>query len=96
MPQILGIYSVMGFNGRTMHLKYSKLCQSTYFTALQPKYARVIFKAKTRMYGVKANFKENYESDTVSPFCRREAENFEHNFKCHDGLICPLNTHDTT
>ena len=36
-----------------MHLKYSKLGQSTYFTALKPKYARVIFKARTRMYDIK-------------------------------------------
>ena len=70
--------------------------QSTYFTALMPKCARVICKARTRMYDIKANFKEKYDGNTFCPFCRRDAENFEHIFKCQDGLICPLNTHGTT
>ena len=46
------------------------------------------------MYDIKANSNENYEGDTFCPFCRRGAENFEHIFKCHDGLLCTLNTHD--
>ena len=45
-----------------MHLKYSKLGQATYFTALKPKYARVIFKARTRMYDIKTNFKKNMKA----------------------------------
>ena len=50
-----------------MHLKCSKLGQSTYFTALKPKYARIIFKARTRMllYNIEENFKEKYESDNM-------------------------------
>ena len=79
-----------------MHLKYSKLGQSTYFTALKPKYARVILKARTRMHDIKANFTEKYEGNTFCPFCRRDPKNFEHIFKCQDGLICPLNRHGTT
>ena len=85
-----------GTNRKTMHLKYSKLGQATYFTALKPKYARVIFKARTRMYDIKTNFTEKYEGNTFCPFCRRNAESFEHIFKCQDGLICPLNTYDIT
>ena len=83
-------------NRKTMHLKYSKLGQSTYFTALKPKYARVIFKARTRMYDIKTNFTEKYEGNTFCSFCRRDAESFEHIFKCQDGLICSLNKHNTT
>ena len=64
--------------------------------ALKPKYARVIFKASTRMYDIKANFKERYEGDTFCPFCRSDAENFEHIVKCHNRFICLLNTHDIT
>ena len=79
-----------------MHLKYSKLGQSTYFTAFKPKYVRVIFKARTRMYDIKANFKEKYEGNTFCPFCRRDAESFEHIFECQDGLICPRNRHGIT
>ena len=79
-----------------MHLKYSKLGQSTHFTALKPKYARVIFKARTRMYDIKANFKEKYKKKTFYPFCRTDAESFGHIFKCQDGLICPLNRHGIT
>ena len=78
-----------------MHLKYCKLGQSTYFTALKPKYARVVFKAKTKMY-IKANLKEKYGGNPFCHFSRRDAENFEYIFKCHDGLICPLNTHGIT
>ena len=58
-------------NWKTMHLKYSKLGQSTYFTALKPKYARVIFKARTRMCDIKVNFTEQYEGNTFCPFCRK-------------------------
>ena len=42
------------------------------------------------MYDIKAKFKEKYEGDTFCPFCRRDAENFEHIFKYYDGLLCPL------
>ena len=34
--------------------------------------------------------------NTFCPYCRRDAESFEHIFKCHDGLICPFNTHGIT
>ena len=88
--------SQCGTNRKTMHLKYSKLGQTTYFTALKPKYAKVIFKARTRMYDIKTNFTEKYVGNTFCPFCRRNAESFEHIFKCQDGLICPLNTYDIT
>ena len=83
-------------NRKITHLKCSKLGQSTYFTALKPKYARVTFKARTRMYDIKANFKEKYKNNTFCPFCRRDAESFEHIFKCQDGLICALNRHGIT
>ena len=48
------------------------------------------------MYDIKANFKEKHESDTFCPFYRRDAENFEHIFKCDDGLLCPPNKLDIT
>ena len=48
------------------------------------------------MYDIKTNFTEKYEGNTLCPFCRRDAESFEHIFKCQDGLICPLNRHDIT
>ena len=83
-------------NWKTMHLKYSKLGQSTYLTALKAKYASVIFKARTRIYDIKRNFTEKYEGNTLCPFCRRDAKSFEYIFKCQDGLICPLNRHDIT
>ena len=81
-----------------MHLKYSKLGQSTYmhFTVLKPKYAGLIFQARTRVYDIKANVNEEYEGSTFCLFCRRDAESFEHICKCHDGLICLLNTHGIT
>ena len=55
-------------NQKTMHLKYNKLGQSRYFTALKLKYARVIFKARTITYDIKANFTEKYEGNTFCPF----------------------------
>ena len=48
------------------------------------------------MYDIKTNFTEKYEGNTLCPFCRRDAESFEHIFKCQDGLICHLNRHDIT
>ena len=45
-----------------MHLKYSKLGQANYFTALKPKYARVIFKARTRMYDIKQILQKNMKA----------------------------------
>ena len=79
-----------------MHLKYSKLGQSNIFYCSQAKICQSHFKARTRMYNIKANFKEKYENNTLCPFCRRDAENFENIFKCQDGLICPLNRHGIT
>ena len=64
--------------------------------ALKPKYARVIFKARTRMYDIKANFTEKYEGKTFCHFCRRVAESSEQIFKCLDGLICALNRNGIT
>ena len=64
-------------NRKTVHLKYSKLGQPTYFIALKPKYARVIFKARTRMYDIKANFKEKYEGNTFCPFCTENLTHFQ-------------------
>ena len=59
---MLSLVSECETNWKSMHLKYSKLGQPTYFTALKPKYARVIFKARTRMYDIKANFQRNMKA----------------------------------
>ena len=56
---------------------------------------RAIFKQEQECMRLKQILKI-YEGDTFFPFCKRDAENFEHIFKCHDGLLCPFNTHDNT
>ena len=75
-------------NSKTNHLNYKKFCQQLYITECDPQIARVIFKARTRMFDVKANFKTKYQGILHCPFCKIDEESLEHIFACPDGLIC--------
>ena len=75
-------------NSKTNHLNYKKFCQQLYITECDPQIARVIFKARTRMFDVKANFKTKYQGILYCPFCKIDEESLEHIFACPDGLIC--------
>ena len=61
-------------NRETMHLKYGKLGQSTYFTALKPKYARVISKQEQECMTLKRILKKNMKAILLSSLqkgCRK-------------------------
>ena len=49
-------------NRKTMHLKYSKLGQSTYFTALKPKYARISSKQEQECMTLKQILEKNMKA----------------------------------
>ena len=44
-------------NSKTNHFNYKKFCQQLYITKSDPQIARIIFKARTRMFDVKTNVK---------------------------------------
>ena len=69
-------------NKKTKNLCFDKYLQSEYLTALPPLLARLVFKARLRMYGVKDNFKIKYGFDLNCPFCRKEAETLQHILQC--------------
>ena len=53
-------------------------CQQLYISECDPQIARVIFKARTRMFDVKANFKTKYQGILHCPFCKIDEESLEH------------------
>ena len=57
-------------NSKTKHLKYEKFVQASYLTCLSPQIARMIFRARLKMYDIKVNFKRMYRENTLCPFCR--------------------------
>ena len=57
-------------NSKTNHLNYKKFCQQLYITECDPQIVRVIFKTRTRMFDVKANFKTKYQGILHCPFAR--------------------------
>ena len=77
-------------NSKTKHLKYEKFVQASYLTRLSPQIARMIFRARVKMYDIKVNFKRMCRENTLCPFCRYCEETFEHIFHCPEGLSCPL------
>ena len=54
--------------------------RAQYIEKLQPNLARVIFKARTRMFDIKINFKKKYRLSICCPFCKRKDETFGHLF----------------
>ena len=55
-------------NRKTSHLKYESFVRASYLKKLDPKIARVIFKARTRMFDIKSITKENINSILTAPF----------------------------
>ena len=76
-------------NRKTALLRYNKLKSVDYLTKLDPPIARVLIKARLRMFEVKINFKKKYNYKLNCPFCTDETEIFDHIFKCPDGVFCP-------
>ena len=74
-------------NRKTSHLKYESFVRASYLKKLDPNIARVIFKARTRMFDIKVNYKRKYKFNVDCPFCKYYDETFDHIFKCNSGLF---------
>ena len=74
-------------NRKTSHLKYESFVRASYLTKLDPNIARVIFKARTRMFDIKVNYKRKYKFNLDCSFCKYYDETFDHIFKCNSGLF---------
>ena len=70
-------------NRKTSHRKY----ESSYLKKLDPNIARVIFKARTRIFDIKVNYEGKYKFNLDCPFCKYYDETFDHIFKCNSGLF---------
>ena len=74
-------------NRKTSHLKYESFVRASYLKKLDPSIARVIFKARTRMFDIKVNYKRKYKFSVDYPFCKYYDETFDHIFKCNSGVF---------
>ena len=62
---------------------------SDYLLKLSPELARLVFKAKTRMFDIKSNYKRKYRSVLTCPFCMVQDETFDYLFACPHGIVVP-------
>ena len=76
-------------NRKTCHLHYESFSRAQYTEKLQLNLTRVIFKARTRMFDIKVNFRKKYHLNIWYSFCKREDETFDHIFACNCGVFCP-------
>ena len=76
-------------NRKTALLRYNKFKSVDYLTKLDSEIARVLIKARLRMFEVKVNFKKKCNYKLNCPFCTDETETFDHIFQCPDGVLCP-------
>ena len=78
-------------NKKTMHLTYHSIKRAEYPEKLDPNLARIVFKARVRMFDIKVNYKNKYSTDISCHFCKMETKTFDHLFECISGLYCPSN-----
>ena len=78
-------------NKKTMHLTYRSIKRAEYIEELEPNLARIVFKARVRMFYIKVNYKNKYLTDLSCPSCKMETETFDHLFECISELYCPSN-----
>ena len=76
-------------NKKTSHITYKRFGTSDYLLKLSPELARLVFKAKTRMFDIKSNYKRKYRSVLTCPFCMVQDETFDHLFACPHGIVVP-------
>ena len=77
------------YNKKTSHISYEHFQTCDYLTSLPPKQAKLIFKAKTGMLDIKANFKNKHANVLKCPLCLGSSETFSHIFICPSGLWFP-------
>ena len=58
-------------------------CKYFHDKRFQPELSQLIFKLRTRMYGVKANFRNKYKEDMSCPLCNKDVDNQSHLFECN-------------
>ena len=73
-------------NKKTLHLNYCSIMREEYLGKLEPNLARIVFKARVRMFYITVNHKNKYSTDL-----KMETETFSHLFECISGLYCPSN-----
>ena len=56
-------------NKKTSHIAYKRFGTSDYLLKLSPELARFVFKARTRMFDIKSNYKKKYGSVLTCTFC---------------------------
>ena len=82
---LLQLHVVHSSNRKTNHISYQHSFLKT--IKLPSHLDRSVFKAKTRMLGIKINYKRiKMKHDLHCPFCSEYDETFEHIFKCNAGL----------
>ena len=57
-------------NKKTMHLTCHSVKRAEYLEKLEPNLARIVFKARVRMFDIKVNYKNKYSNDLSFPFCK--------------------------
>ena len=72
---------------RTSHLRYESFVRASYLKKLDPNIARVIFKARTRVFDIKFNYKRKYKFNLDCPFYEYYDETFDHIFNCNSGIF---------
>ena len=86
--EFLSLTEMCSTNKKTCLLSYSKLMRAPYLSNFKSEVARMVFRARVRVYDIKDNFKRKYDVDPNCPFCRQLNENFEHIFQCNLGIFC--------
>ena len=79
------LLSACSNNKKTSYLSYEKLERQEFITVIEPRYARVIFKARLQIFPNKANFKQMYRRNLLCFFCEKGDETFHYIFNCDSG-----------
>ena len=74
-------------NKKISDITYKRFGTSDYLLKLSPELGRLVFKAKTRMFDIKSNYKRKYRSVLICPFCMVQDETFDHLFACPHGIV---------
>ena len=77
-------------NKKTMHLNYHSVKRAEYLEKLEPNLARIVFKARVRMFDIEVNYKSKYSTDLSCPVYEMETETFDHLFECSQDCIVPV------
>ena len=77
-------------NKKTSHITYKRFGTNDYLLKLSPELARFVFKAKTRMFDIKSNYKRKYRSVLTCPFCMVQDQTFDDLlFAYPHGIVVP-------